>query len=86
MNVLDMNAKQSPDGVTPLHLACRYNSADVTQCLLFRQADVNATDAKGRTPLHYATRRGNDLVTKVNARRCRFYTLLCVLLTCMLFC
>jgi len=61
----DLNAKQSADGVTALHLACRYNSADVTQFLLFRQADINAADAKGRTPLHYATRRGNDLVTKV---------------------
>jgi len=62
----DMNVKQSQDGVTPLHLACRYNSAAVTQFLLFRQADINAADAKGRTPLHYATRRGNDIVTKVN--------------------
>ena len=62
--MLDINVKQSQDGVTPLHLACRYNSGDVTQYLLFRQADVNVTDAKGRTPLHYATRRGNDLVTK----------------------
>jgi len=64
--LLVINAKQSQDGVTPLHLACRYNSGDVTQYLLFRQADVNVTDAKGRTPLHYATRRGHDLVTKVS--------------------
>ena len=63
--VIDINVSQRQDGVTPLHLACRYNSSDVTQYLLFRQADVNASDTKGRTPLHYATRRGNDLVTKV---------------------
>ena len=60
----DVNAKQSQDGVTALHLACRYNSGDVTQYLLFKQADINVADAKGRTPLHYATRRGHELVTK----------------------
>jgi len=65
----DINVKQSQDGVTPLHLACRYSSSDVTQFLLFRQAVVNVTDAKGRTPLHYATRHGNDLITKVWTRR-----------------
>ena len=65
--VLDINVKHSQDGVTPLHLACRYNSGDVTQYLLSRQADVNVSDVKGRTPLHYATRRGNDLVTKVSS-------------------
>ena len=76
--VSDMNVTQSQDGVTPLHLACRYNSADVTQYLLFRQADINAADAKGRTPLHYATRRGNDLVTKAH---CQLY---CRCVRCLL--
>jgi len=81
LQMLDINVKQSSqDGVTPLHLACRYNSGDVTQYLLFRQADVNVTDAKGRTPLHYATRRGNDLVTKVCNKLVRFYTILVFLL------
>ena len=44
--VLDINVKHSQDGVTPLHLACRYNSGDVTQYLLSRQADVNVSDVK----------------------------------------
>jgi len=79
--MLDMNVKQSQDGVTPLHLACRYNSGDVTQYLLSRQADVNVTDTKGRTPLHYATRRGNDLVTKAC---CRLSSLIMFLSVCLL--
>ena len=61
----DIDAKQSPDEVTSLHLACRYNSDAVIQLLLIRGAAVNATDAKGRTPLHYATRRGHQLAIKV---------------------
>ena len=28
---------------------------------------INFKDAKGRTPLHYATRRGHDMVIKVIA-------------------
>ena len=75
--LLDINVKQSQEGLTALHLACRYNSTDVTQYLLSRQADVNVADAKGRTPLHCATRRGNDLVTKVCLFLYLYSTLFC---------
>ena len=51
--------------MTPLHIACRYNSADVVQLLVASGADLNATDAKGKTPLHYATRRGFTTAAKV---------------------
>jgi ankyrin repeat protein len=61
----DTDTKQSLDEVTALHLACRYNSEAVIQLLLIRGAAVNATDAKGRTPLHYATRRGHQIAIKV---------------------
>jgi ankyrin repeat protein len=63
---LDINIKQGQDEVTPLHLACRYNSGTATQFLLAKGAIVNVKDVKGRTPLHYATRRGHDMVIKVS--------------------
>lgn len=70
--IADINCKQGQDEVTPLHLACRYNSRTATQFLLARAAGthvmnyvVNIKDVKGRTPLHYATRRGHDMVIKV---------------------
>lgn len=61
--------------MTPLHLACRYNSRTATQFLLAQAAKthvmnyvINMKDVKGRTPLHYATRRGHDMVIKVRNR------------------
>jgi len=67
----DLNAKSGQDEATPLHLACRYNSGSATQFVLGKLLATNAKDAinykdsKGRTPLHYATRRGHDMVIKV---------------------
>ena len=66
MLLVDVNIKGGHDEVTPLHLACRYDSGSATQTLLTRGADVNCRDLKGRTPLHYATRRGHATVTKVH--------------------
>ena len=71
---VDLNARSGPDEATPLHLACRYNSGSATQFVLGKLLAINAKDAinrkdaKGRTPLHYATRRGHDMVIKVSAR------------------
>ena len=61
----DVNIKGGHDEVTPLHLACRYDSGSATQVLLTRGSAVNCRDLKGRSPLHYATRRGHATVTKV---------------------
>ena len=66
MFVSDVNARGAQDETTPLHMACRYNSGSVTQLLLTQGAEVNVRDIKGKTPLHYATRRGNDVPTKVH--------------------
>jgi len=69
--VVDLNARSGPDEATPLHLACRYNSGSATQFVLSKLLPISAKDAvntkdvKGRTPLHYATRRGHDMVIKV---------------------
>ena len=69
--LVDLNAHSGPDEATPLHLACRYNSGSATQLVLGKLLAINAKDAinfkdaKGRTPLHYATRRGHDMVIKV---------------------
>ncbi|XP_026542643.1 neurogenic locus notch homolog protein 1-like [Notechis scutatus] len=41
-------------GETPLHLAARYSRADAARRLLTAEADVNARDQWGRTPLHSA--------------------------------
>jgi len=71
-DIIDLNARSGQDEATPLHLACRYNSGSATQFVLGKLLAINAKDAinfkdaKGRTPLHYATRRGHDLVIKVS--------------------
>lgn len=61
----DVNLGGGADDQRPLHLASRYNSLQAVQTLLAMGAEINVKDAKGRTPLHYATRRGHDVVTKV---------------------
>ncbi len=65
VSIPDINVKGGQDEMRPLHMACRYNSGSVTQYLLVQGALVNVKDIKGKTPLHYATRRGHDVVTKV---------------------
>eukprot|EP00057_Strongylocentrotus_purpuratus_P000774 XP_001183012.1 PREDICTED: rabankyrin-5 [Strongylocentrotus purpuratus] len=42
------------DGQGPLHHACEWGLEQVVQCLIEHQADINAKDAEGRTPLHIA--------------------------------
>ena len=63
--ISDVNIKSLQDSVRPLHLASRYNATNAVTFLLTQKADVNIRDIKGRTPLHYATRRGHDKTSKV---------------------
>ncbi|MEZ0223673.1 MAG: ankyrin repeat domain-containing protein [Alphaproteobacteria bacterium] len=43
---------------TPLHYACRSDSADMVQLLAENKATINAVDGYGWTPLHMAADRG----------------------------
>lgn len=43
------------NNVTPLHLACKFQYADIVETLLKNGADPNAKDSQGMIPLHYAT-------------------------------
>ncbi|BCM91328.1 hypothetical protein IAD21_03198 [Abditibacteriota bacterium] len=45
-----------PDGSTPLHIAALWGTLGSAQELVKRGADLNARDARGLTPLHYALR------------------------------
>lgn len=47
-------------GWTPLHLATYFGHRDVVECLLARNADVNAQNENGDTPLHKAAFIGRE--------------------------
>ena len=51
------------DGWTPLHIAARYNNAEVADKLIAANANVNATDDDGKTPLHIAAEYNSTEVT-----------------------
>jgi ankyrin repeat protein len=59
-NGADINAKYKYGSCTPLHVACLYKNTDLVELLLSyytgysTNADVNARDNGGSTPLHYA--------------------------------
>lgn len=42
-------------GDTALHIAVRYNRAEIVDLLLKKGAEVNSGDSQGKTPLHHAT-------------------------------
>lgn len=49
---------------TPLHLACEHGHAEVVHALLSARAYINAADANGLRPLHYAALRNHpDVIT-----------------------
>ena len=54
-------------GFTPLHLAAWDQTRELARLLIARSADVNAPDARGRTPLAVAKLRGQKGVADVLA-------------------
>lgn len=66
----DVNSLETGSGSTPLHEAARCNDGEshlkVARILAKKGANFEATDERGRTPLHY-------LVSKVKVRMAKFF-------------
>lgn len=53
-DLYDQKLNQDNELRTPLHIAVQFNSRETVKSLIERNADVNAKDIDGFTPLHYA--------------------------------
>lgn len=54
-------------GITPLHMACKYNLCDISKLLLKYGAEINQEDNQDMIPLHYAVH-GNVVKCKEKIR------------------
>jgi len=54
-------AAKTPDGDTPLHIACWQKQIAIIGTLLAYGSDLNARGCYGRTPLHYAVHEGRAI-------------------------
>jgi len=72
-NGCDVNSPRKPgvtgdggveawDGLTPVHLACAQGQDQIVQCLLEHNADINAQDSEGRSPIHIAIPTKNPII------------------------
>jgi len=52
-------------GRCPLHTAILKGDYKMVKIILEAHADVTLKDDRGDTPLHYAVRSGNELITRV---------------------
>nr|XP_011463220.1 PREDICTED: ADP-ribosylation factor GTPase-activating protein AGD3 [Fragaria vesca subsp. vesca] len=53
------------EGCSLLHIACQVADIGMVELLLQYGANINASDLKGQTPLHYCVMRGNPAITKM---------------------
>jgi len=60
-----VNSKDKLYGYTPLHTAAIAGKVESAEVLLDNGADVNATDNKGNTPLHWANKEGHKDVAEL---------------------
>ncbi|XP_077996108.1 rabankyrin-5-like isoform X2 [Glandiceps talaboti] len=57
--------EEARDGQGPLHIACQWGLEQVVQALIEMNADVNAKDAEGKTPIHIAVINQHDTLIKL---------------------
>ena len=57
----------TPDGDTPLHLACWHKQIAIVATILAYEPELNARGAYGRTPLHYAVHEGRFISVPIVA-------------------
>ncbi|XP_067625980.1 ankyrin-3-like [Eurosta solidaginis] len=62
----DVNALyNSREGFTPLHSAAKYKQEEVAKLLISYEADINAQDKTGKTPIFYAIENADLKITKL---------------------
>ena len=62
-NGADPNWKDE-NGITPIHLACIFNSENVFDLLIDAGATVDVFDNEKRTPLHFAAQKSNKKIVQ----------------------
>nr|XP_043617838.1 ADP-ribosylation factor GTPase-activating protein AGD3-like [Erigeron canadensis] len=61
----DPLTNESLNGCSLLHLACQTSDCTMVELLLQHGANINASDAKGQTPLHHSITRGRLAITRL---------------------
>ena len=60
----DVNCRAN-DRCTPLHLAASHGNEDCVRVLLLHNADISATDERGRSPIQVAESSSRHAVVKI---------------------